>query len=252
MSTPTGELAGIVPYARLEQLLSTIRQQIMPQHPMDLTVITGDASQDGSPASYQLLRELFAAWPTPVFLLPGNHDQPEVMAQLFPPSEQPQQGTLYWQSALVAGAWQFVFLDSGRCLPGMDPSVGWLHEREQAKLAQRLAQHPELFTAVCLHHPVVAVGTPWLDQIGLLNAPELTRHLCDQGQVRLVLFGHIHQEFDTWQGAIRLLGTPSTALQFAHGTGSPERILDRQFARLLTLQPDGTLSTRLFWFPCMA
>jgi Icc protein len=46
------------------------------------------------------------------------------------------------------------------------------------------------------------------------NASELLALTARHPQVRSILWGHIHQEFDRALNGIRYLGTPSTCIQF--------------------------------------
>ncbi|MOA49871.1 3',5'-cyclic adenosine monophosphate phosphodiesterase CpdA [compost metagenome] len=62
-------------------------------------------------------------------------------------------------------------------------------------------------------------------------------------QVKAMLWGHIHQEFDQLREQVRLLASPSTCVQFA--PGSEEFQVDRSAPgyRWLRLHADGLLET---------
>ena len=88
------------------------------------------------------------------------------------------------------------------------------------------------------------VNSRWLDEQRIANGNQLL-HLLDQRRVKALVWGHVHQEFDSWHGQVRLLATPSTCVQFAPGS---ERFkvdhLGPGFRRLL-LAEDGTLTTQV-------
>ena len=75
------------------------------------------------------------------------------------------------------------------------------------------------------------------------NAERLLAIVRRNPQVRGLLWGHIHQEFDRTLQGVRFLGSPSTCIQFTpkkHGFG-----LDSAPPgyRWLILQPDGQIQT---------
>lgn len=207
----------------------------------DAVVVTGDIGDDFSAAAYASFRRMLASCGVPVLCLPGNHDDPVLMATLLN-----DRGFQYCGRARLGG-WGVVLLDthvdgdaSGRVAP-----------QELARLdadLRALAGWPVL---VCLHHPPVPVGSAWLDAVGLQNGPELLAVIDRHPQVRAVLAGHVHQEFDAQRGPLRLLATPSTCAQFAPLT--PGCVMDRRPPgyRWLSLFEDGTFDTRVEWLPAL-
>ena len=49
----------------------------------DLVIVTGDCTNNGTPAEYRRFRDLFAALRMPYYVIPGNHDQREHMLEAF-------------------------------------------------------------------------------------------------------------------------------------------------------------------------
>jgi Icc protein len=87
------------------------------------------------------------------------------------------------------------------------------------------------------------VNSAWLDSTILKNPREFFAVLDHYPQVKLVLFGHIHQEFQHRRYEVSYLGTPSTGLQFRSQT--PTLTIDKQDPgfRLLKLYPSGMWET---------
>jgi len=81
------------------------------------------------------------------------------------------------------------------------------------------------------------------------NGAELLTRLADHRQVRAVVWGHIHQPYDQRRGHLRLMGTPSTCVQFL--PGSTQFALDASPPgyRWLWLEPDGSLDTAVAYLP---
>lgn len=201
----------------------------------DLLLLTGDLSQDGRADAYELLQDLLSPLGIPTYWLPGNHDKAEVMAEVLVRSP------FSPQKSFQAGGWHFLLLNSGvpGCVHGYltAASLNWL-ERELA----RIGDSP---TIVALHHPPFLLGSEWLDTSTLQNSEALFAVLDRYPQVKLVLFGHVHQEYACQRRQVRYLGSPSTCIQFE--PGSTQFALDQQAPgfRLLRLYPDGTYFTQV-------
>ncbi|WP_440997829.1 phosphodiesterase [Arhodomonas sp. SL1] len=198
----------------------------------DLVLVSGDLAEDGSPAAYRRLREHLRDAGVPVLVIPGNHDDPVAMAAVFdaPP--------VCWRESIRVGAWQVESLSSHT----PDGPHGWLGEDRLTALESRLAggTGPVL---VQVHHPPVAVGSPWLDAMGLADGERLLRCLRDSQRRVVVVWGHVHQAFASYSGRIGLFGAPATCVQFM--PGSERFALDARPPgwRWLTLYPDGRLDT---------
>ncbi|NJO72176.1 MAG: hypothetical protein HC825_11905 [Oscillatoriales cyanobacterium RM1_1_9] len=85
-----------------------------------------------------------------------------------------------------------------------------------------------------------------MDRIKLQNPEALLACLDDHPQVKLVVFGHIHQGFQTSHNGVTYLGCPSTCVQFQ--PLAAEFTLDQMATpgfRVLTLYPDGTFDTQV-------
>ena len=70
-------LLGMNTRDSLQRVIDLVREQ---QPRIDLLLATGDLSQDGTLASYQQFREMTAPFGVPARWIPGNHDEPQVMA----------------------------------------------------------------------------------------------------------------------------------------------------------------------------
>ena len=198
----------------------------------DLIVATGDISQDGSEESYQAFRDEMAIFPCPVYWSMGNHDETRAMVQV-------AAGTEALDQVVVRNGWKLILLDSS--VP--HKVFGRLGRDELRLLEQELAADPDLHVLISLHHHPVDVESAWLDSIGLRNRDEFFEIVDRFPNVRAILWGHVHQEVDTWRGEIRLLGSPSTCVQFK--PRSVEFSVDEAAPgyRWLNLMEDGSVET---------
>jgi Icc protein len=133
--------------------------------------------------------------------------------------------------------WLLLFLDS--TIPG--ETGGHLNPGQLIDLEATLAENPGLPTLICLHHQPVPVGSQWIDSIGLNNSAEFFEVVDRHPQVRGLLCGHVHQQYDGKQAHIRLMATPSTCIQFV--AGQDDFAIDHcpPGYRWLALLPDGQI-----------
>ena len=228
-SAPGSRVWGVDVDAGLGAVLAHIQKH----HPQpDFVLATGDLVGD-QPEAYPRVRQALETLGVPVYCLPGNHDIPAAMGQAL------REGQVRWARYVEAESWQVVLLDSSVA----NSPTGYLAYRELTLLDTALAAHPERHTLVCLHHNPVPSGTAWLDTMMVGNHSALFALLDRHLQVRALAWGHIHAEFSDQRGALRLLGTPSTCVQFKPDSAVPEADALPPGYRWLELHADGTLHT---------
>ncbi len=191
---PAARLGGVATRASFEGVMRAVVRE-----PAAAMLLTGDLAERGEPAAYAALREACDALGVPRHALAGNHDAPDVLA-----------AALASPGAFSLGAWRVVMLETH--WPGHEG--GWLAETETAHLARELAAHRGRPILIAMHHPPLSIGSPWLDPMGLANADAFWPHVERAPDVRAVIFGHVHQNFDSHRGTARVLATPSTCVQF--------------------------------------
>jgi len=229
-----GELRGTVTYSSLSAVLDHYRGS---EWTADIAVVTGDLIQDDSAAAYDHFRDLMAGLGMPVQCVPGNHDIRALMQKALaaPP--------FGYCESVHAGSWLVVGIDS--CVSGQ--AGGHIEAAEFARLDDAIANSPATNVMVCLHHPPVAMGSKWLDGVGLDNGAEFIRRVSASGKVRLAIFGHVHQPYDATHDGVQIIGTPSTCRQFARGSDD-FAVDDKPPAyRRIVLHADGSFEHELIW-----
>lgn len=222
-------LLGMDTAHSLEKVVERVARE---QPRIDLILATGDVSQDGSLDSYTRFRRLGAPWTR------RCAGSPVTTTNASRCSGRPRAATCWSRSSTSAtGAW----CCSTSSIPGAVP--GYLEEDQLELLRRAIDSAGERFLLVSFHHHPVPIGSDWMDPIGLRNPQALFDLLAPYPQVRCLLWGHIHQEFDRQRGPLRLLASPSTCVQFA--PGSSDFTLDRLAPgyRWLRLHDDGRLET---------
>ncbi|HEY9877601.1 MAG TPA: 3',5'-cyclic-AMP phosphodiesterase [Leptolyngbyaceae cyanobacterium] len=227
-----GVMLGCPTNKTFTAVLDAVRSLPMPP---DLLLLTGDLSQDETPASYEQLTASLRPHTVPAYWLPGNHDVPELMAQVLCNSP------VSTDKSFQAGNWHFILL-STQAPRQVD---GHLTVDSLAWLETQLQEHPDSPTLIALHHPPCLIGSAWMDAIGLQNSQAFYDVVDRYSQVKLVIFGHIHQAFSEVRRGVTYLGCPSTCVQFK--PQMEKMVLDRQGPgfRLLSLYPDGQFTTQV-------
>jgi 3',5'-cyclic-AMP phosphodiesterase len=226
-----GALRGIV----TRRSLATVLQQARARHwNAEAILLTGDVVHDDA-GGYATVRELMGDLGKPVWCLPGNHDDAAAMrAELAEPP-------FSIGGHHDRGAWRVVMLDS--CVPGKD--WGRLSETELRRLEAALAGAGGRHVLIGLHHHPLPMGSRWIDAVALKNPDDLFAITDRFACVRVIVWGHVHQSFDTRRKGVRLLATPSTCAQFL--PGSEQFALDPAPPgyRHLSLRSDGTIDTEV-------
>ena len=91
------------------------------------------------------------------------------------------------------------------------------------------------------------MNSRWLDGIGLANAEDFWRIVDSHPHVKAVVWGHVHQVYESERGGVRLFATPSTCAQFL--PASDRYALDPRppAYRSFELHDDGTLESLVHW-----
>lgn len=195
---------------------------------------TGDVAHDDI-ASYKRLAKKLKHYQKPIFACAGNHDNLLEMREAMRPNVQ------CVHSTNIGKHWQVLFLNS----PVEHSDHGHITETDLTWLQGWLQSTPNKHTLIATHHHPIPVGSGWMDDIKIDNGEVLMQTLAQYQHVKGIVFGHVHQAFDTLYEHIRVLATPSTCIQFTpHQT---EFGIDKQATgyRVLDLHDDGTFDTQV-------
>ena len=201
----TSGALGTEPAVRLQRALGRVfGLQIRP----DCVVITGDLTDNGIEAEYATLREVLDRFPIPIHLTTGNHDRSKEFESAFA-------GTGYLgggSSARYAIEYPeatIIALESK--VP--DSPAGLLGKTQLAWLDATLARRPDVPAFVCVHHPPMPVGIPYLDGMRLQDGDDLAAVIRRHSHVVRVLSGHVHRPITAGFAGTVLTVAPSTYLQ---------------------------------------
>ena len=204
---------------------------------LELALLTGDLAETPDEGTYNKLARLLQQVELPVYCLPGNHDDPELMQRLL------NTANVSTANFITCGNWSIILLNTHE--PGKEG--GYLSATELDGLAEALERSVDRHVLICLHHQPVNIHSPWMDRMALENAAALFQVLDRHNNIRGIIWGHIHQEFTTTRNGVLLLGSPSTCIQFR--PHSDEASVDSKppAYRTLTLADDGAIETHVHW-----
>lgn len=230
-AAPDGRLWGLPTDESLRLVVDMARRDLARRgSKADLLLASGDLAQDGSIPAYRRFQAMTEGLAEQTVWTAGNHDDPDSIRAV---------GRDHLSGSVDCGAWRVILLDSR--LPG--EVFGGLNGADLAQLKEWLDDAHDRPVLIVLHHPPFAVGSPNMDRIGLRNPQPFWRLLDAHPQVRGVLCGHVHQDYDGYRGPIRLLTSPATSVQFAVGAETFSLSREAPGYRWLCLNADGSLDT---------
>jgi len=200
---PEGQLKGL----NTRESFMAVTVKACKAHPdCDAIILGGDLSQDQSKDAYRSIARVMLDCDAPVHAIVGNHDDPVVMEEALNPTVRFKNKT----SAFRLGGWQILLLNS----QDIGKVSGRVSEADLQKLDTLMGEGRDLHQLIVMHHHPVPVGSAWMDKIMVTNSDAFWQVADKHDSLRGVLFGHIHQAFDGMRNNVRLLGSPSTTVQF--------------------------------------
>ena len=194
-------LLGVKTQESFEAIIAMLKKEHLP---VDLILLTGDVSQDHSEAAYRRVAEMISTFQVPVYVIPGNHDDPALMARIFP---LPPIST---ERHLVLKSWQIILLNTHK----PKHVGGHLDASQLAFLTHCLEAYPEHDAMVVFHHHAVPVGSAWIDKLGVDNADEFWKLVKRFPKLKVLMMGHVHQVHEEIHQGVSCFTTPSTCIQF--------------------------------------
>jgi len=183
---------GEVLYGEIDtaQHLADTVQEINRMKPVpDVVMVTGDLVENGQDDAYLHFIDLIKPLEMPVLVIPGNHDDPAIMADIFSGTPYFPASDETFQYAVEDFPFRILALNShceGTELPELgDSRLNWLQQQLEA------SDKP---TLIALHHPPMTTGIELIDMGGSEWFQGLESLLAKHPQVGLVICGHCHAD----------------------------------------------------------
>jgi 3',5'-cyclic-AMP phosphodiesterase len=231
-SNQQSKLIGFNPYKSLQQVVAQVADSIAKKSP-NLIALTGDISQDYSLESYKIAARIFNSLACPTVAIMGNHDYPVMFTKVFPDP------TNEAHKLFSLDNWRILFLNSY----WPEHVGGQLAKTELDFLQKTLAESKQKYVIIFLHHPVLSVGSDWLDKLNLSNTSQFLEIIDQYQNIKAVLCGHVHQDTMITRLGVSYISTPSTSWQFAVKTHNFKLDTLMPGYRWIDLYEDGTFQT---------
>ncbi|NJM97508.1 MAG: phosphodiesterase [Phormidesmis sp. RL_2_1] len=192
----------------------------------EIVVITGDLVHNAQIAEYQRLKSILSQLTMPVYLLPGNHDNRDLIRQVFTEHTYlPRTGCL--QYTVEGHPLRLIMLDTN--VPGK--GHGELDSDRIDWLDQQLSHHPHQPTLLFMHHPPFNTGIDLMDSIGLISHQALAAVVKKYDCIERIGCGHTHRPIQTrWAGTLAYT-VPSPVHQVSLDLSTPSQ------ASTFTMEP---------------
>ena len=232
-----GTIYGVETQTLFEQTFAQIKDELaQASPPLDLRLVTGDISQDGSPESYQRFHDFIKPLNVPTYYLQGNHDYNEPMLNEYG-REQVAPCTVSDSSS----PWKVILINSSV----EDQVGGHFGEEQLSYLEKQLQDNQESPILLCFHHHPMKINCDWLDKQVIDDADALFAVLDKFSNVKFVIYGHVHQDRVSTRNNIPYYATPSTCAQFKPEMADFELDERAPAYRWIRCYDDGSFETKV-------
>jgi 3',5'-cyclic AMP phosphodiesterase CpdA len=182
----------------------------------DGVLITGDLVEHPGPVTYSHFRDLIEPLEMPVYLMPGNHDDPDIMWGYFRDTRMFPAKPPHYQYAIDTWPFRVLMLNSHFDNSEL-PNFG---ERRQQWLDEQLSSSDKP-TLIAIHHPPFRTGIGFIDMVGSHWYEAMGRIVARHPHVLKIVCGHGHIDLQGRLGQVPVQMVGATAHQLIAG-----RVLD--------------------------
>lgn len=200
----------------------------------DLAVHTGDLiTRPADSHAYGVYARIISQLKMPIFHIPGNHDDAQMMAHIVPGS---------------AEEYPWVVNRPGIRLIGLDSSQGALDCRQIDRLSRILETDGN--SILFIHHQVGSIGDSWLNDFQLENSDEL-EHVLSQARSGIagIVHGHVHHHTEYRLSGVPVYSGMAMAAQFDPYGGFQSTTEEPPGCSILTVYSSGRIERTVHSFP---
>ena len=207
IAAPGLKTNGIAPMAEnLERCVDAINALTVPP---DAVLLSGDVTNEFTHDEAQRAAGILAALNSPLYLVPGNHDDRDVLWDVFGGGAVPSRTDGFINYVINGLDLRIIALDT----VAQGHSGGAFCNTRAVWLRETLADGGDQPTVIFMHHPPLKCGVPETDQDGFDGADELGAVVAEYPNIQRILCGHIHLlTHARWNGTI-VTTAPSMGMQ---------------------------------------
>lgn len=225
----------------------------LPFH-IDFILHTGDIMTDPDRnEDYLIAKDILKAIKYPIYYVTGNHDRSGGIRQYLLDQELPQISPQNLDYTIDVNSVQLICLDSNSQQVGSH--WGKIDDTQLAWLDRLCSADDNRSLIVGIHHHVLPLQTPWLDEIVLKNGDQVHEVLLKaKHRLRGVFYGHIHENTVTVRDGISYYSGVSTWFQtrtwYAQDKADNDPLLREPGFNVVTLTERDTY-VRRYRFPLL-
>jgi Icc protein len=235
---PDGLFHGVNTRESFEQVVRHVRQHH--QNP-DVILLTGDLAHDGKPETYQYIADALAVFSAPVHCVLGNHDHPDAAHCVYP------RHPISMDDHCVLRNWQILLLTANHASARGGDQIEFSESALQ-RASALISEHSEKWALIATHYNLPEHRDRGV-AVEVRNHLQVMQQLEQQPAIKLVISGHVHQEFLVVQNGICYLSTPATGYQSTSKSGRVTG--EAPGYRWINLYPNGRFDTDVrrvtFW-----
>jgi Icc protein len=197
---------------------------------IDAIIISGDLSNDGTRWSYEYADSIFSQLGIPTYICMGNHDNFESLNKYMHYCKN--------VSELQINDWGILFLNS--VIPDTDnPEKNKARGEICAEQLRLINEASSIYKNVILvlHHPPIETRG-WLDRRILENRKEFIEYVEACGNIRLVMYGHIHCYTNVEQCGVIYTSAPAVSYAFDNRLAKFEIDYGQEGYNLIEIEED--------------
>lgn len=198
---------GIAPMA--ENLARCVKHINAQSLKPDLVLLSGDVTNDFTRNEARHAADLLAALDCPYYLVPGNHDDRDVLWDVFGGAACPARAGEFINYVIDGDELRIIALDT----LWNGQAGGMMCKARATWLRDCLAKGGHQPTVIFMHHPPLKCGILETDDDGFAGADLLGDIVIDYPNIMRILCGHIHLlTHSRWRGTI-VTTAPSMGMQ---------------------------------------
>lgn len=151
----------------------------------DLVIVTGDITENGYYAEFEIAAEYLDLIESPLLVVPGNHDARHIGNECFEELIKKRCGTLNVITKEICA----IGLDSSE--PDLDYGKVGRSQQKKMEIELKNANEKKLYKMIALHHHLIPIPKTGRERNVLTDAGDILKSVIDEN-ADLVLSGHKH------------------------------------------------------------